>query len=80
LQPPELTLCFALFPAGGLRATLMTQVALIGTIKRFAAKAVAPGGTPSLGPLKNLTCLAARLFVKAHQYEKQANKTKKSFV
>jgi hypothetical protein len=53
LQPPALTLRFALFAAGRLRAVaLMTQIAMIGTIELFTAKAFAPGGTPSLGQLK----------------------------
>ena len=45
---------FALFAAGGLRAVkLMTQVALIGTIKLFAAKARALGGTLHWAHSKN---------------------------
>ena len=57
LQPPALTLRFALFAAGRLRAvTLMTQVAVIGTIKLFAAKAFAPGGTLHWANSKNRSC------------------------
>jgi hypothetical protein len=57
LQPPELTLRFALFAADGLRAVaLMTQVALVGTIKLFAAKVFAPDGTLHWPTQKNLNC------------------------
>jgi hypothetical protein len=57
LQPPELTLRFALFAAGRPRTvTLMTQIVLIGTIKLFAAKAFAPGGTLHWANSKNVSC------------------------
>jgi hypothetical protein len=47
---------FALLAAGRLRAvTLMTQVALIGTIKLFAAKAFAPDGTLHWAHSKNVS-------------------------
>jgi hypothetical protein len=47
---------FALFAAGRLRAiALMTQVAMIGTIKLFTAKALAPGGTLHWANSKNMS-------------------------
>jgi hypothetical protein len=77
LQPAELTLRFALFTAGGLRAvTLMTQVALIGTIKLFAAKAFAPGGTLHWAPVKKPEPPLLQVSSSGpHQYVKQAYKT-----
>ena len=51
LQPVVLTLGFALFATGRLRAVaLVTQITMIGTIEFFAAKAFA---TPHWGELKN---------------------------
>jgi hypothetical protein len=75
LQPAELTLRFALFTAGGLRAvTLMTQVALIGTIKLFAAKAFAPGGTLHWANSKNLSCPSRKTPPQNPSMEEQAKK------
>ena len=54
LQPSALTLRFALFAAGRLRAVaLMTQIAMIGAIELFTAKAFAPGGTLHWANSKN---------------------------
>ena len=57
LQPPALTLRFALFAAGRLRAVaLMTQIAMIGTIELLTAKAFAPGETLHWANSKNRSC------------------------
>src|ERR1700740_1265363 len=56
LLPATLTLRFALFAATRLTAiVLMPQVASIGTIKLFAAKAFAPGGTLHWAHSKNVS-------------------------
>ena len=77
LLPAVLTLRFALFAAGRLRAVaLMTQIAMIGAIELLAAKALAPGTTLHSSELKRLESpLLQDSLSGTHQNEGQANKT-----
>src|ERR1700741_3854994 len=88
LLPATLTLRFALFAAARLRAgALIPQVASIGTIKLFAAKAFAPGGTLHWANSKNGSGPYCKTLppdppIRAinEQNRRTQNKTKKSFI